>query len=1217
MSELPPLSASNAIPPNALPLASPLRPVFISYNSRDMETVGDLVNQLKAANIPVLWDQDDLERKGRWQKELFALIQQSGGALVFCGPHGPGQWQEEEIDACLLRKKKDHDFEPRAVWLPGVATDSFAGFLDNYDRVDLRAGVRVEPLLARLCRPRPAVSPAISETGQGYGPWPDSAEARETSKAFGQAPMPAKNWRQLDPGENQRAHLAHRLDDPKVRARWSLDDLNPEERDALELIHTARLLPRIDYLAALWTRPWSSLADKLVKRGLLGWQEDRLVADAHVAAYLEQDAEAIRRSHEQWIECLMPLADHWDLALELCLHLLFTKRYSELISIAHDHMFAAEELWVRKFICQMLDALANKPSIWRQIKPLYRVLLLDAQGVHRLNQGETDAAFKLFTHMGSIAAQGHDHWGIAQSWLHRGLVWYARKNLDQAARCYQRAAEQAAIADDEALRGRALHNRAQCLMERDPIHASALLAESAECKRRAGDKEGLFATYDAQGLLAIQSGDLAGALRWFRRAVKLARSTGWRRNLAHGLHNLANVHHDLGHHTEARQFGEEAYALAHDLEAHDLMILTTQGLAMRCHLADDNERASILFAELAELKCARGDYEGAVLALSDAGATRVRLGDPLGARDRLDQAIVMAREHGILNLLPQAFGNYAASYGASDQTEAGLAWLGQASKEAAQLGEWLSLSKLATIEAPWRDERGDDPKAVRACWDQAVNAAVNSKDFPLRLEVMQNRYAWIRDRLGADAALPAVEELAALLARRRQHAGGYAAALNELGNILQTLERFGEARRHYQKGLNVLNRVEDIPLRASVLNNLGEMWRKTDQFAKAIACYRQALELHAEDDPEERFSTEHNLALAEAESGETQAAETRLLRIRDLANKQKLWPTYAKAWLALGDLAWTDKRHNLALQRYAHAIRHSVRHGLDDWRLQAELNRAHLLLGQDRPAEAVAHLSSLRTLFSKSPYCVELHLALADAFSHCQQVNDTLNTLRQALACDGQNDAQRAEVHAALAHALFASGDPTGAWEQMTQAMCVSCPAEQRADILVDAAKLAVVLDQDVKDDISEHVQTVIDLVQAESQWELPLRRHFWSVFGDTLWESGKHGEASVSYIKGMIEGIQNENLSAYFADGIHLLQRLHRIGKERTGIEDEARCWLNRQGLTKPAEIANLLWPFTLAEQSGTDTLEPDKIISLVLEIWKRDDLQKEYQQQSVFPQT
>ena len=401
--------------------------------------------------------------------------------------------------------------------------------------------------------------------------------------------------------------------------------------------------------------------------------------------------------------------------------------------------------------------------------------------------------------------------------------------------------------------------------------------------------------------------------------------------------------------------------------------------------------------------------------------------------------------------------------------------------------------------------------------------------------------------------------------------------------------------------MKVLDRIDDLPLRASVLNNLGELWRKTDQFAKAIACYQQALELHTDDDPEERFSTEHNLALAEAASGEIQEAEKRLVRIRDLANKQKLWTIYTKAWLALGDLAWSDKRHNLALQRYGHAIRHSIQHGLVDWRLHAELNRAHLLLGQDRPPEVVTYLSPLRAMFSKSPYCVELYLALADAFSHSKQGDAALDTLRQALACDGLHDEESAEIYAALAHTLFANGDRSGAWEQMTQAMSMSCSPEQRADILVDAAGLAVVLDQDVKKDgISEHVQAVVDLAQAETRWELPLRQRFWRGLGDALWQSGKHGDASISYITGMIEGVQNENLSGYFVDGIHLLKRLHQIGEARTGIEEEVRCWLNKQGLAKPAEIVGLLWPFTLAEQDSADTMEPDKIISHVMEILK-----------------
>jgi hypothetical protein len=52
----------------------------------------------------------------------------------------------------------------------------------------------------------------------------------------------------------------------------------------------------------------------------------------------------------------------------------------------------------------------------------------------------------------------------------------------------------------------------------------------------------------------------------------------------------------------------------------------------------------------------------------------------------------------------------------------------------------------------------------------------------------------------------------------------------------------------------------------------------------------------------------------------------------------------------------------------------------------------------------------------------------------------------------------------------------------------------------------------------------------------------------------------------------------------------------------ETARKIADALSVTKPAEIANLLWPFILAEKSGGDTMKPDKIIGLVLEIWKRD---------------
>lgn len=988
-----------------------------------------------------------------------------------------------------------------------------------------------------------------------------------------------------------------------VRARWSLDDLDPEEREALYLIHLAHLYPRIDYLTALWPgRPWSCIADQFVESGLLGWDGPRLITDVHVAECLDQDAEALRRSHAQWIECLTPLAGYWDLSLELCLHLIDTQRYPELVAIIHDQSFAVEEAWVRDLFVQMLDFLANKPTVWRQLTPHERVLVLDALGVNRYRSGDTDAAFKLFNRMGSIATRSRDNWGIAESWLHRGLTWYACHNFEQAARCYQRAAEQALTAGHEILRGRALHNWAQCVMVEDPVLASTLLEESAECKRRGGDTEGLFAAYDAQGLLAIQRGDFPSGLRWFRRAVKLARRLGWRGNLAHGLHNLASTLCDLKRHGEAREFGEEAYALAHELKDGQLMLLTTQGLAVRCYQADENDRASRLFEELAELKRDRSDYGGAVLALSDAGAMRLRLDDFSGARERLDQAIELARGKKASGWLPQVFGNYAATYKTSGLTEAGLDWLEHAVQEAAQRGEWLVLARLAIIEAQWRDDCGEDSETVHKSWDRAVVATANANDWPLQLETMQQRYAWIRDRLGPEAALPMVKELASLLARRRLYRKEYAAVLNEMGNGLQEMERFGEAQRAYQRALKVLEEIDAPDVRADVLNNLGELWRKTRQFAQAITCYQQALDHVADNDLEERLSTEHNLALAEADSGNVQAASNRLERIRDRAKKWKLWWHHAEAWLTLGDLAWENGLHRLAIQRYGKAVLHAARHELHDLRLHAELNRAYLLLEQDKPTEVVANLNPLRELFGGSSYHIELYLALAEGFSCSHQAHIAVRMLRQALADAAMTNLQRAEIQHALARALIKSGDRREAWEQMSEALAIPCPAEQRLKFLLGAAELAATLKQDSNNnDNTKYLQAVIELAEAESTWDLEQRRRFWRDLSNTLWRQGRRGEASIASIKGMIEGVQAEDWTAYVTDGIHLFHRLQELG-ERWTDRETVQSWLNSVGLSNPASVTKLIWPFTLAERIGGKEIESGEIQSLIFEIWQQD---------------
>lgn len=111
-------------------------PIFVSYNSKDSACVTILVEALRAAGVAVCWDRDELPRTGRWQDELYSLIRKSSGALIVCGPHGPGAWQQEEIDTCLMLTKSQPGFSLRSIWLAGTGRQSYSGFLDNYDRLE-------------------------------------------------------------------------------------------------------------------------------------------------------------------------------------------------------------------------------------------------------------------------------------------------------------------------------------------------------------------------------------------------------------------------------------------------------------------------------------------------------------------------------------------------------------------------------------------------------------------------------------------------------------------------------------------------------------------------------------------------------------------------------------------------------------------------------------------------------------------------------------------------------------------------------------------------------------------------------------------------------------------------------------------------------------------------------------------------------------------------
>ena len=99
--------------------------VFLSHNSKDKPAVEQIARKLRNRGIEPFLDTWYLSGGGMWQAELGAYLHASFACAVFLGPHGRGDWQDEEMMlANTLSANKQKDFRAFVVLLPGYA-DTF------------------------------------------------------------------------------------------------------------------------------------------------------------------------------------------------------------------------------------------------------------------------------------------------------------------------------------------------------------------------------------------------------------------------------------------------------------------------------------------------------------------------------------------------------------------------------------------------------------------------------------------------------------------------------------------------------------------------------------------------------------------------------------------------------------------------------------------------------------------------------------------------------------------------------------------------------------------------------------------------------------------------------------------------------------------------------------------------------------------------------------
>jgi len=996
--------------------------------------------------------------------------------------------------------------------------------------------------------------------------------------------------------EQQRAYLRnsiHKKTAAKLAKRM-MADLSRDDLFTLALIAQGYILTRKEYLKSLFPEiRWRGFIQRMRHRGLIAWENGHIEVADNVKKELEKDEGLIQESHKTWVSVLALKAGYTDLALALCLHLIALKQWSAAVEHAHSMMLAVEDRFTAKLFYEMLTKLRTS-LVYHKISAHDRILLLNAIGVFRIREGYYKEAIKTFNIMLNISRRAKNIWGIGQALLHRGVAWAHFGDDRRAQHNYQQAADLARKEKDEFLLGRILHNLSQCQMANDSQLAAKTLEESIIHKKRSGDEEGLFAAYTGLGILAGKEKDHKVALHWFRRAERVARKFENNYELAHALHNQAISLSQQGRSQSAINLSRQAREIADSFERKDLIILTLQGEVVHRYEAQDYNGALPLSLKLHILKKETGDFNGAIIAMSDAGIMEMYLKHYDAARSHMRRATSLAKSMDSRHWLMQCINNHVAIWQAQGKPQEAIRLLKREIRWAERAEEQGIVADLAGILAQFLISHDRPTKAIDQAWEQAIAAADKQENIFKQVELQRQRYAWIRDSRKLEAAIAILQPFLELTERRKGLRRDYVEGLDEMGTCLQKLGRYDKAEQYYRKGLNLSKKDLDGVIPETLLNNYAELLRKIDRGLEAIPLYEQAVAIcQSYTDLDGQLLTEHNLALALDGVGRTDEAVKLLIRIREVTHKKGFWAHHVNAWLALGNIAWLQNRRNLALRRYAKVRALCDRYQLPDFALNATLNEASLLQEMGRGDTALSLLQPLHDTFKQNEHCPELYLTLGRCYIARESYKEAIDVLEDGLRCSQaqySND-RIASLQTALAEANLKARRTRKARLQIEHALAADQSPEVRAEQLTDLLVI-VATSEATKSGKGRQTERLLDEIQNFANYnKQPVWiRDAYERLGEALWDKDQK-TAIQAYMAEMIKTLEIEGFEGLLRAGVDLVSRLHRLGlaegeKPVMRLKRQARAWLMKQMKgdsfqeeeQKRSDLLHwLLWPFLL----------------------------------------
>jgi len=1035
-------------------------------------------------------------------------------------------------------------------------------------------------ILSRAGAPETATILADKKTHRVIEPSPE--QVREMLRS-------SLSPRALTAGQKEPVGLHAGQHRPKAssRAKRKVVILSLDSRQALGMMVTSPIpLPMGLFKKLFPETNWAQHYRLLTKHGLVKNNAGRLYPSREAKKVILSDKAESGRLAEVWIKKFESLKEYPDIVLYLATHYMSAGRLEDAVQVLSDIANSGVYGRTNETYLRLLELIAQERVI-QKLRPRARVRMFHALAVCLTEAGNYEKAIEWFDRVHRESLRIKDRYWLGQYYVNSGIAHYYSGDLAKAAAACQKAIKHGEKTGDETLISNALGNLAQVKLSQDePDAAIVLLKRSIAAKRRGRDRFGMATAYAQMGTIEAKRGNHRVAITHFRRAETMFAQFEAAHDLAKTHFNLGKAYAALGQHGKACGSYKKAIRVAEAEGELDLRLLATQGFAESCHVLKRFADIEEAFQKILDSTDAAKHGESRISAYFGIGVAQRSRGLGEDGRGNLKRALHLARK---LNEPTWVFKSLVALASPMDQgalPSPSLARLIRLALREQKCENWKVAAKLWELTVGYYTEPGSLDEVEASFASVGLCTEKSGANPEAQLSVLLKLYAWERR---ANLYPQAIETLqrAEELAATHKLVSEQAQVIDERGTCCHWLERRDEAVALHKRAVR-LARKHSLPSQLRIsLNNLGETLRQVGKTKQSVAAFAESERLsRSAGDLVNAIATGINRALAIEESGDRPRAAALFNRCCLEAKKGRYWRENARSLKCLAELAWSQRRPDVAGDRYRAALSVAKRHGLVDLQTEIAVNYASLLKQTGESGKALKMLSEYEGNIGHHRASYINYEVMADLCLKCGDVCRARTNweLGKAAALASGNHDHVAICAARLAELFEEEHKFDLAAIELETAIKHEHDSKGQAMLLIQLLRVQLQAGDSKK--AAQTFNAARTLADAHGLVSAMVDIHI--IASDFAWKEGNRESrvnALIGYLAAIVYGVLHQASDYVSNAGYHIVGRLTRESlavalNDFESMFEEARKCLPAKLLSAQTIMPLVLWPFEVVRK-------------------------------------